>query len=253
MTGNNVSLFIDFEYFVYGAENVGQKPPSTAKLMEMAAEYGNIMSAKAFGESAVLDRYQQDLRTASIEAILCAGIGKDKRKNVTDFFMLDHIYQSAYTQGHIDTYVLVTGDGHFGSVTAFLRYRLQKKAIVMAYPDSASAELKHASNEFRELIREDEDRWTEDIQAGLIRFVYSGEVENKIITVGSTARHYTVPGWDERDRRRELVRLIGEGLFEQRVEELGNGEAVRRLYLNHSHPFVQQVLAGLDDGADGAV
>jgi len=234
-------LFIDFEYFVYGAESERMAPPAPAHLMELAAGYGSVATAKAFGKNDVLDRYRQELRAASIEAILCTSTGAANKKNVTDFYMLDSIYQSAYTQGHIGNYIVVTGDGDFGSVLAYLRYRLQKKTIVMAYPDSVNPELKSSANEFVELKRVEKESWPVEEQMNLVRFVHSGESQGKLITLSSTARVYKSGGMSEEDRREQIARMIEDGVFEQRVEEQG-GRPVRRLYLNHSHPLVQQAL-----------
>lgn len=241
MSIDSVALFIDFEYFVYGAENERMAPPAPARLMERAAEYGSVAAAKAFGQNDVLDRYRQELRAASIEAILCTSTGGANKKNVTDFYMLDSIYQTAYTQGHIHHYILVTGDGDFASVLAYLRYRLQKNTIVMAYADSVSPELKTEDHKFVELKRVAKETWPEEEQIKLIRFVHSGQSLGKLITLTSTARVYKSGGATEDERREQIARMIQNGVFEQRVEEHGGGP-IRLLYLNYSHPLVQKAL-----------
>jgi len=237
----SVALFIDFEYFVYGAENTGMAPPAPARVMELAAAYGTVASAKAFGNSEVLDRFRVELRAASIEAILCTSAAGPNKKNVTDFFMLDSIYQTAYTQGHISHYVAVTGDGDFASVLAYLRYRLQKNTIVMAYPDSVSPELRTAASEFVPLERVVKEVWPIDEQMKLIRFVHSGESQGKFITLTSTARVYKSGGTTEEERKEQILRMIQDGVFLQRVEDQGE-RPVRLLYVNREHPLVQQAL-----------
>jgi len=241
LSAGSVGLFIDFEYFVYGAEDSRMAPPPPGQLMELAARYGQVATAKAFGNNEVLDRLRMELRAASTEAILCTSGGGAKTKDVTDFFMLDSIYQTAYTQGHVDHYIVVTGDGHFASVVAYLRYRLQKNTVVVAYPDSVSPELQTAANEFVPLRRVEKEPWPLEEQMKLIRFVHTGESLGKLITVSSTARVYKSGGATEEERRDQIVRMIQDGVFLQRVEEQG-GRAVRVMSVNHEHPLVQHAL-----------
>ena len=53
-----------------------------------------------------------------------------RRKDMTDFVMLDAIYQSVNELPAIDTYILFTGDGHFQSVARYLKERKKKTVIL---------------------------------------------------------------------------------------------------------------------------
>lgn len=74
-----------------------------------------------------------------------------RKKDMTDFIMLDYIYQTAADRPEIDTYILFTGDGHFHSVAKYLIQKLRKKVVVYGVSGSVSKSLKSAASEVREL------------------------------------------------------------------------------------------------------
>ncbi|NLX74370.1 MAG: NYN domain-containing protein [Synergistaceae bacterium] len=68
--------------------------------------------------------------------------------------MLDHIYQSILKRNHIEQYILVTGDGHFHSVVAYLRTFLDKIVGVFAVMGSFSEQLKNSATWYVDKARE---------------------------------------------------------------------------------------------------
>ena len=52
------------------------------------------------------------------------------KKDMTDFIMLDYIYQTAALRPEIGVYILFTGDAHFQSVTKYLAQRLGKEVVI---------------------------------------------------------------------------------------------------------------------------
>lgn len=231
-----VALFVDYENVVYGPKEPGALPADPTQLVSIAGEYGVLVIAKAFGDEGVIDEYADRLRSASIEAQYCKSKGEHK-KNTTDFYMLDSIYQTAHTLDDIHTFVLVTGDSDFESVIAYLRHRLGKKVVVVGYPDSLSHSLKETASEWRH-IEPSTRTFSSQQVTDLIRFVHSGLTEGKTITLTSTARYFKLPGWTEDEIRRQIIGLIKEGVFVQQVVEKGGNE-VRTMVLNLSHPAVQ--------------
>ena len=79
------------------------------------------------------------------------------KKDFTDFIMLDHIYQSAYTEKDIDTYVICTGDGHVSSAVLFLKNICRKNVVVYGVRNAFSGQLKQAAGSWREIPTESEE------------------------------------------------------------------------------------------------
>lgn len=78
------------------------------------------------------------------------------KKDFTDFIMLDHIYQRAFTSKDIDTYIIFSGDGHFSSVASFLITKCRKEVGIYGVRDSVSAQLANTASWIEYLPRENE-------------------------------------------------------------------------------------------------
>src|SRR5690606_41858066 len=98
-----------------------------------------------------------------------------------------------------------------------------------------------AANELVPLGRAEKEHLPHEEQMKVIRFVQTGDSLEKLITVSSTASDYKSGGATEEERRDQIVRMIHDGVFLQRVEEQG-GRAVRVRSVNHEHPLVQHAL-----------
>lgn len=77
------------------------------------------------------------------------------KKDFTDFIMLDKIYQTAYSDKDIDTYIIFTGDSHFTSVVLFLKNVCRKKVVVYGVKNAFSGQLMTAASKSR-VIEPDE-------------------------------------------------------------------------------------------------
>lgn len=236
-----VALFIDYEYVIYGVKEKHRRVPTPLKLINTALEYGRVSVARAFADfndQAVIPHADQ-LAAGSIEKIQCPiEIRNERVKNYTDFYMLDHIYQTAHTHPDLTSYILMTGDGHFGSVAAYLKHRLQKDVVVVGYEGSINPRFEQAGCTVRFLEPEVYPSLPESEVDKLIQFVNTGESAGKVITASSTARLFKAPGFDQESLMSEIYRLIKETVFLQKLEQI-NGREVRRMYLNHAHPRVQ--------------
>jgi len=242
-----VALFIDYEYVVYGALNKGCRVPTPEQLAALGTRAGRLVDAKAFADfgEEQLAQYGNGLMTASIEQINCPA---DRRpdgqaKSYTDFYMLDHLYRTTHTNPTLDTYVLVTGDGHFRAVAAFIRYRLQRRVIVAGYPDSTNRLLQQTASQV-ELIELVPFQDLDDAQiTNLIRSIDAAEQADRIVTLTSTAKYFATQATGEDAVRAALLRLAEEGVFEFREETAPDHRMVRRMYLNRSCPRVATCLA----------
>ena len=67
------------------------------------------------------------------------------KKDFTDFILLDHIYQKALLTGDTEAFILFSGDGHFSSVTSFLKNIYGKEVGVYAIKGCFSRQLQETS------------------------------------------------------------------------------------------------------------
>ncbi|MBR6594413.1 MAG: NYN domain-containing protein [Clostridia bacterium] len=67
------------------------------------------------------------------------------QKDFTDFIILDNIYQKALLADDIEAFILFSGDGHFSSVTAFLKNIYGKEVGVYAIKGCFSKQLMETS------------------------------------------------------------------------------------------------------------
>ncbi len=77
-------------------------------------------------------------------------------KDFTDFIILDNIYQRALSSGDIDVFILFSGDGHFGSVTSFLKNFYHKEVVIYGINGSFSKSLQETATKVITLPTDEE-------------------------------------------------------------------------------------------------
>lgn len=78
------------------------------------------------------------------------------KKDMTDFVMLDSIYQRVLERGHEEVYILFTGDGHFQSVVRYLTQKCHKDVLVYGVKDAFSRQLQAVATRTVQLPADDE-------------------------------------------------------------------------------------------------
>lgn len=68
------------------------------------------------------------------------------KKDFTDFIILDNIYQKALMSDDIDIFILFSGDGHFSSVTSFLKNIYSKEVGIYGISGSFSRQLQQTAS-----------------------------------------------------------------------------------------------------------
>lgn len=153
------------------------------------------------------------------------------KKDFTDFIMLDRIYQTAYTDKSIDTYIIFTGDGHFSSAVLFLKNVCGKNVVVYGVKNAFSGQLKTASSAFFEIDA--------DSVGNLCRMIISHvkelerdnpEARPTFMKTIDTVSAKT--GTDKAELRRAMERLIDEGCVTQYVKKFGKND-VKLLKFNY--------------------
>lgn len=147
--------FIDYEYWMYPLLNRFRMEPDVSGWAKEIQENYEITNLHFFGDFTqnAIRKELGKIRQVSNLIIETKNDGDHLKKNFTDFIMLDAIYQSAMFS-NVEVYIIFTGDGHFTSVTTFLKNRLHKKVVVYGVRESFSSALKQAASEWIELPSE---------------------------------------------------------------------------------------------------
>lgn len=88
------------------------------------------------------------------------------QKDFTDFIILDNMYQKALSSDDIDVFILFSGDGHFSSVTSFLKNFYHKQVVVYGINGCFSKQLRETANTFYVLPTE------QDINGSFYSYIF---------------------------------------------------------------------------------
>ena len=154
------------------------------------------------------------------------------KKDMTDFIMLDYIYQTAYTKSDITTFIIFTGDGHFQSVTKYLIQKLNKKVIIYGVRDSVSKQLRTVASECY-MLPTDAETLRGYYEMIVSNLAYVSEKSNIIPTfngtVSAVARHNEVP---EELIHAALQEMLDKGLIYQRLQRVAFNKEVKVVAAN---------------------
>lgn len=142
-------VFVDYEHWYYSIQkNFGLKPEPVSWRRKLEEQYDleDVMVFADFGHKGI-DGELTKLRNMTNTIIETQQTFSRYKKDMTDFIMLDYIYQTAYTKPDITTFIIFTGDGHFQSVTKYLIQKLNKKVIIYGVRDSVSKQLRTVASE----------------------------------------------------------------------------------------------------------
>ena len=130
MWESDVALFIDWENLKFSLASVA-KLPNISALMEAVGEYGRLVIARAYADWEdpyhLNSRDQMYLYESGIEPVYVPSRPDpnrpDRRKNSVDVKMSTDCMEVSFTNGHIHTFVLVSGDADFLHIANSLRSR----------------------------------------------------------------------------------------------------------------------------------
>lgn len=142
-------IFIDYEHWFYSYTNYYKTKPDPLewkKKIESKYDIQKIMVFADFSEKEI--KYElQPLRQITNLIIETHHANLYTKKDMTDFIMLDSIYQSVDDQDSPDTYIIFTGDGHFQSVVKYLIHKKKKKVIIYGVKQATSKQLAAVASE----------------------------------------------------------------------------------------------------------
>lgn len=224
-------VFVDYESWFWGLYNKYGETPDIESFIKDVKQQGNLEQVYFFGDftKEQMQKERLKLRTFTNDIIDCANPSENK-KDYTDFIMLDHIYKTILLRQDVEQYVLVTGDGHFSSVVAYLKTFKDKIVGIYGVKGGISAQLegsaswckqiepKNARFEYQKVLST--IQWAESKKIELITFSKTVEVCSKFYRAESAKISAS------------LSKLIDDGYIEQLVKKLANGQEVRVLKTN---------------------
>lgn len=217
--------FIDYEYCFYSymdTHKIKPCPMIWKKKLEEEYELCDIMVFGDFAQKEIGEELRK-LRSITNTIIETSNIFMERKKDMTDFIMLDYIYQSVEARKDIDTYILFTGDGHFQSVVKYLRQK-KKKVIVCGVRETMSSQLRSVASEMVELPIE-EERYVSYFKLIASNMSYVEQfpkiVPTFMRTVENVARKNNLPEELVTDM---LRRMIQKGYITKKIKKLSNGD-----------------------------
>ena len=151
----NMALFCDFENIALGVREAKYPKFDIGKVLERLLLKGNIVVRKAYCD---WDRYKEfkgPMHEAAFELIEIPHV-RQSGKNSADIRMVVDALDLCYTKGHVDAFVVISGDSDFSPLVAKLREN-NKLVIGVGVKKSTSDLLTTACDEFiyyDDLVRE---------------------------------------------------------------------------------------------------
>src|SRR5213594_584933 len=115
-----MAVFLDLENIALGAQEVHYPRFDIQKVLERLLLKGHIVVKKAYCD---FDRYKvfkRDLHEAAFELIEIPHL-RLSGKNSADIRMVVDALDLCYTKGHVDTFVIISGDSDFSPLVSKLR------------------------------------------------------------------------------------------------------------------------------------
>lgn len=145
-------VFVDYEHWYYSYQQMFRMKPDIVYWYNTLKEQYTVASIYFFGDFSREGISQEVCRIREVTNMIIEtqNNGTYLKKDMTDFIMLDCIYQQAI-EDSCETFILVTGDGHFQSVVRFLTDKFNKEVVVYGVRDSFSRQLRLAASRFVEM------------------------------------------------------------------------------------------------------
>lgn len=263
-TQEEVALFIDFDNIRYGYLNTYRCELEPIELMEIAREYGRVVTATAYAD--FTEHPTKFRRSLEVAGILPRDIPKRNTgspKSSAAMVMLMDVIDCLLDRPDVATYVLMTGSSDFIRVVARARHRFEKTVIVSGVPGTMSQDLVESANEMLPLINEqaverakamDEVRTpialpegVTEVEAKLVRLIDYLERNRPYMTFNFIHSYAVNPAGRLRlddIRASELLdRFVEQGLLIPYEKRLDDGRVVVNVRLNYDHPVSQQLVS----------
>lgn len=228
------TVFVDYEHWFISLDRLHDKkrPDIRALRDELSLEYDiqDIIFFADFSNYSLRAELPK-IREITNHIIETQNTSSAHKKDFTDFIMLDHIYQLAISSPSTDTFILFSGDGHFSSVTNYLRSKLGKEVGICAVRGGMSTQLKNTASWTR-LYPKNDDPMLEGYRMILLSLKNLAENKQKRSyptfrgTVDAVARY-------NRKRAGDITKLLRELMDKECITQvqtkIDNGKTIKTL------------------------
>lgn len=150
--------FVDYEHWYISLNNKYGLKPNIKAWFEDLSEKVNIKEIYFFADFSHKNFADEIGRIrAYTNKIIDTRSPFGVKKDFTDFIILDNIYQKALAADDIEAFILFSGDGHFSSVTSFLKNFYNKEVGLYAIKGSVSRQLQETTSWCVQLPNEAEE------------------------------------------------------------------------------------------------
>jgi len=155
----NMALFCDFENVALGVQDAKYEKFDINRVLERLLLKGSIGVKKAYCDWQRYKEFKTGMHGASFELIEIPHV-RQSGKNSADIRMVVDALDLCYTKGHVDTFVIISGDSDFSPLVSKLRENA-KVVIGVGVKNSTSDLLIANCDEFifyDDLVREEETK-----------------------------------------------------------------------------------------------
>jgi uncharacterized protein (TIGR00288 family) len=155
----NMALFCDFENVALGVQDAKYEKFDINRVLERLLLKGSIVVKKAYCDWQRYKEFKAGMHGASFELIEIPHL-RQSGKNSADIRMVVDALDLCYTKGHVDTFVIISGDSDFSPLVSKLRENA-KVVIGIGVKNSTSDLLIANCDEFiyyDDLVREEETK-----------------------------------------------------------------------------------------------
>jgi len=116
----NMALFCDFENVALGVQDAKYEKFDINRVLERLLLKGSIVVKKAYCDWQRYKEFKAGMHGASFELIEIPHV-RQSGKNSADIRMVVDALDLCYTKGHVDTFVIISGDSDFSPLVSKLR------------------------------------------------------------------------------------------------------------------------------------
>ena len=131
-----MAVYLDLENIALGALDAHYPTFSIQKVLERLLLKGHIVVKKAYCDFDRYKSFKRDLHEAAFELIEIPHL-RQSGKNSADIRMVVDALDLCYTKGHVDTFVIISGDSDFSPLVSKLRENA-KKVVGVGVKNSTS-------------------------------------------------------------------------------------------------------------------
>jgi len=207
----SMALFCDFENIALGVRDANYAQFNIDQVIERLLLKGNIVVKKAYCDWERYKEFKKAMHEASFELIEIPHV-RQSGKNSADIRMVVDALDLCYTKGHVDTFVIISGDSDFSPLVSKLREN-NKIVIGVGVKNSTSDLLIANCDEFI--------YYDDLVRPQAARLKTGGGAPGRKPPRGLAAKAVKPAG----DKKREAWDLVVK-TYEALVEERGEGEKI---------------------------